>query len=171
MCYYCDFRNRGVFTGMFDWPNPPHLSGIGTSGPWFVIRVFLPPQLSVKTDEPGLYPCLELGFIFLDLQHVSVGPYGDRRQVSVGPYSDRRQVADRIFLHKCVHSHLYSSYLVGNIQYHCRSRSLRNYTPFRTSNSIINIRKYSVLNRRMTTFNTLYLTEPTCDIFISASDL
>ena len=49
----------------------------------------------------------------------------------------RRQVADMFFLHKCVHSHLDSSYLVGNIQYHCPSRSLRNYTPFRISNSRI----------------------------------
>ena len=75
-----------------------------------------------------------------------------------------------IFLHKCGHSHLDSSYLVGNIQYHCPSRSLRNYTPFRISNSRINIRKCSVLNRCMTTFNTLYLTEPNCDIFIGANN-
>ena len=74
----------------------------------------------------------------------------------------RRQVADLIFRHKCVHSHD-SSHLVG---IYCPSRSLRNYTPFRISSSRINIRKYSVLNRCMTTFNALYLTEPTCDIFI-----
>ena len=79
------------------------------------------------------------------------------------------QVANLIFLHKCVHSHLDLSYLVGNIQYNCPSRSLRSYTPFRISNSIINIKKYSVLNICMTTFNTLYLTEPTCDIFIGAN--
>ena len=49
------------------------------------------------------------------------------------------------------------------------ARSLRNYTPFRISNSRINIRKYSVLNICVSTFNTLYLTEPTCDIFIGAN--
>ena len=61
-------------------------------------------------------------------------------------HQHRRQVADLISLHKCVHSHLDSSYLLGNIQYHCPSRSLRNFTPFRISNSRINIRKCSVLN-------------------------
>ena len=81
----------------------------------------------------------------------------------------RRQVADLIFLHKCVHSHLDSSYLVENIQYNFLSNSLRNYTPFRISNSRINIRKYSVLNRCMTTFNKSYLTEPTCSVFIGAN--
>ena len=39
----------------------------------------------------------------------------------------------------------------------------------RISNSRNNLRKYKVLNRCMTTFNTLYLTEPTCDIFMGAS--
>ena len=67
----------------------------------------------------------------------------------------RRQVADLMFLHKCVHSQLDSSYLVGAIQFHCPSRSLRNYIPFRVSNCRINIRKHCVLNRSMTTFNTL----------------
>ena len=81
----------------------------------------------------------------------------------------RRQVADLIFQRKCVHSHLDSSYLVGNIQYQYPSRSLRNHTPFRISNTRINIRKYSVLTRCMTTFNALYLTEPICDIFIGAN--
>ena len=35
-----------------------------------------------------------------------------------------RQVADLIFLHKCVHSYLDSTYLVGNILYHCPSTPL-----------------------------------------------
>ena len=63
----------------------------------------------------------------------------------------RRQVADLMFLHKYVHSHLDSTYLVGNIQYRFTSRYLRNYTPFTIS------------------FITLYPAEPTSDISIGAS--
>ena len=51
-----------------------------------------------------------------------------------------------------------------------QSRNMRDlYETFRISNSRINIRKYSVLNICVSTFNTLYLTEPTCDIFIGAN--
>ena len=63
----------------------------------------------------------------------------------------RRQVADLIFLHKCVHSHLDSTYLVGNIQYRFTSRYLRNYTTF------------TIL------FITLYPAEPTSDISSGAN--
>ena len=80
-----------------------------------------------------------------------------------------RQDADLIYLHKCVNSNLDLSYLVGNSRYHCPSISLRNYTAFRISNSRINNMKYSVLIRCMTTFNTLYITERTRDLFIGAN--
>ena len=47
----------------------------------------------------------------------------------------------------------YSSYLVGNIKYHCSSRSLRNYTPL----------EFPIAE------STLGNTESTCDIFIGAN--
>ena len=84
---------------------------------------------------------------------------------------DVRQIARLMVLYKCVHSLIDALYLVGAIQFHCQSRSLRrpNNTRLRISNSRIIVRKYSVLNRWVTICNTVYLNEHSCDIFMDAS--
>ena len=78
------------------------------------------------------------------LSDVASTPQGPR----VEEEQDRRQIACLMFLYKCVHSLIDSLYMVGAIQFHCQSRCLlRPNIHFRISNSRLNIRKYSVLNR------------------------